>query len=211
MTERIYLSSPDVTELEEQALVRAFRTGWIAPLGPEVDAFERELADYTGRRYCVALSSGTSALHLGLLTLGIGPGDLVLTSSMTFAATANAIVYTGAEPVFVDSDETGNMNPELLAEALAQLAREGTPAKAIVPVDLLGKVVDHERIDALAADYGIPVLSDAAESVGATYKGHPAASYGAAAAISFNGNKIMTTSGGGAYLTDDKANADHVR
>lgn len=211
MTERIYLSSPDVTELEEQALVRAFRTGWIAPLGPEVDAFERELADYTGRRYCVALSSGTSALHLGLLTLGIGPGDLVLTSSMTFAATANAIVYTGAKPVFVDSDETGNMNPELLAEALAQLAKEGTPAKAIVPVDLLGKVVDHERIDALAADYGIPVLSDAAESVGATYKGHSAASYGAAAAMSFNGNKIMTTSGGGAYLTDDKANADHVR
>ncbi len=211
MTERIYLSSPDVTELEEQALVRAFRTGWIAPLGPEVDAFERELCDYTGRKYCVALSSGTSALHLGLLTLGVGPGDLVLTSSMTFAATANAIVYTGAKPVFVDSDETGNMNPELLAEALAQLAKEGTPAKAIVPVDLLGKVVDHERIDALAADYGIPVLSDAAESVGATYKGHSAASYGAAAAMSFNGNKIMTTSGGGAYLTDDKANADHVR
>jgi len=130
---------------------------------------------------------------------------------MTFAATANAIVYTGAEPVFVDSDETGNMNPELLAEALAQLTKEGTPAKAIVPVDLLGKVVDHERIDALATEYGIPVLSDAAESVGATYKGRAAASYGAAAAISFNGNKIMTTSGGGAYLTDDKANADHVR
>lgn len=211
MTERIYLSSPDVTELEEQALVRAFRTGWIAPLGPEVDAFERELADYTGRRYCVALSSGTSALHLGLLTLGIGPGDLVLTSSMTFAATANAIVYTGAEPVFVDSDDTGNMNPDLLAEALAQLVKEGTPAKAIVPVDLLGKVVDHERIDALATEYGIPVLSDAAESVGATYKGRAAASYGVAAAVSFNGNKIMTTSGGGAYLTDDKASADHVR
>lgn len=211
MTERIYLSSPDVTELEEQALVRAFRTGWIAPLGPEVDAFEQELADYTGRQHCVALSSGTAALHLGLLTLGIGPGDLVLTSSMTFAATANAIVYTGAEPVFVDSDETGNMNPELLAEALAQLAKEGTPAKAIVPVDLLGKVVDHERIDALAADYGIPVLSDAAESVGATYKGRAAASYGVAAAISFNGNKIMTTSGGGALLTDDEAFAKHVR
>lgn len=211
MTERIYLSSPDVTELEEQALVRAFRTGWIAPLGPEVDAFERELADYTGRRYCVALSSGTSALHLGLLTLGIGPGDLVLTSSMTFAATANAIVYTGAEPVFVDSDDTGNMNPDLLAEALAQLVKEGTPAKAIVPVDLLGKVVDHERIDALATEYGIPVLSDAAESVGATYKGRAAASYGVAAAVSFNGNKIMTTSGGGALLTDDEAFAKHVR
>lgn len=211
MTERIYLSSPDVTELEEQALVRAFHTGWIAPLGPEVDAFESELCDYTGRSHCVVLSSGTAALHLGLLTLGIGAGDLVVTSSMTFAATANAIRYTGAHPVFVDSDETGNMNPDLLAEALAQLTAEGTPAKAVVPVDLLGKVVDHDRVDALAAEYGIPVLSDAAESVGAIYNGKSAASYGVAAGISFNGNKIMTTSGGGAYLTDDAASADHVR
>src|SRR5665811_1040149 len=121
MTERVYLSPPDVTDAEERALVRAIRSGWIAPLGPEVDAFETELADYCGRRYCVALSSGTAALHLGLVTLGVGPGDLVLTSSMTFAATANAIVYTGAEPVFVDSDETGNLNPDLLEVALADL------------------------------------------------------------------------------------------
>ena len=209
--ERIYLSPPDVTEVEEAALIRAFRSGWIAPLGPEVDAFEAELADYCGRQYCVALSSGTAALHLGLVTLGVGPGDLVITSSMTFAATANAIVYTGAEPVFVDSDETGNMNPDLLEVALADLARAGRPVKAVVPVDLLGKVADHQRIDAIAADHGVPVLSDAAESLGAVRSGRPAASYGQAAVVSFNGNKIMTTSGGGALLTDDSTFAGHVR
>ena len=211
MNKRIYLSSPDVTEVEEDALVRAFRSGWIAPLGPEVNAFEAELADYCGRQYCVALSSGTAALHLGLLTLGVGPGDLVLTSSLTFAATANAIVYTGAEPVFIDSDETGNMNPALLDFALADLARQGRSAKAVVPVDLFGKVAAHEQIDLIAANYGLPVLTDAAESLGATRLGRPAASYGDAAVVSFNGNKIMTTSGGGALLTDNAELADHVR
>jgi dTDP-4-amino-4,6-dideoxygalactose transaminase len=211
MTERIYLSSPDVTGLEEAALVRAVRSGWIAPLGPEVDAFEEELAAFCGRKHCVALSSGTAALHLGLLTLDIGRGDIVVTSSMTFAATANAIVYTGAEPVFVDSDETGNMDPDLLAEALVDLERKGTPAKAVLPVDLLGKVADHGRIDAIAAQHGLPVLSDAAESLGAARDGRPAASYGVAAVLSFNGNKIMTTSGGGALLTDDEAFGERVR
>lgn len=211
MSDRIYLSSPDVTEAEERALLRAFRSGWIAPLGPEVDAFEAELADYCGRRHCVALSSGTAALHLGLVTLGVGPGDVVVTSTMTFAATANAIVYTGAEPVFVDCDETGNMNPALLQHALTDLARSGCSVKAVVPVDLLGKVADHQRIDSIAADHGIPVLSDAAESLGAVRSGRPAASFGRAAAVSFNGNKIMTTSGGGALLTDDSRFAGHVR
>lgn len=211
MTGRIYLSSPDVSVEEEKALVRAFRSGWIAPLGPEVDAFESELAAYCGREHCVALSSGTAALHLGLLTLGVGPGDLVLTSSMTFAATANAIVYTGAEPVFIDSDETGNMNPTLLAQAFDDLVREGRPVKAVVPVDLLGKVADHERIGAIASDHGVLVLSDAAESLGALRGGRSSASFGVAAAVSFNGNKIMTTSGGGALLTDDAAIARRVR
>lgn len=203
MTEPIYLSPPDVTEAEEQALVRAMRSGWIAPLGPEVDAFEAELAAYCGREHCVALSSGTAALHLGLLGLGVGPGDVVLTSTMTFAATANAIVYTGAEPVFVDCDDTGNLNPELLAEAFDTLEAAGERVAAVVPVDLVGKVVDHERIDAIAADHGAAVLSDAAESLGARRGGRPAASYGRAAALSFNGNKIITTSGGGALLSDD--------
>lgn len=209
--DRIYLSSPDVTQLEEDALVRAFRSGWIAPLGPEVDAFEEELAAYCGREYAVALSSGTAALHLGLIALGVGPGDLVLTSSMTFAATTNAIIYTGAEPVLVDCDSTGNMDPNLLEKAFDQLESEGLTVKAVVPVDLLGKVADHHRISEIALKHGAVVLSDAAESLGATLNGKSSASYGAAAAVSFNGNKIMTTSGGGALLTDDKELADKVR
>lgn len=209
--EKIYMSSPDVTEHEEKALVRAIRSGWIAPLGPEVDAFEEELAEYCGRKYAVALSSGTAALHLGLLTLGVGPGDLVLTSSLTFAATTNAIVYTGAEPVFIDADETGNMNPDLLEEAFQTLQNEGKTVKVVVPVDLLGKVADHERIGEIASRFGAVVLSDAAESLGATLSGKSAGAYGKAAIVSFNGNKIMTTSGGGALLTDDEEFAKHVR
>ena len=196
MREQIYLSSPDVTDLEEAALVRAIRSGWVAPLGPEVDAFEAELAAYNGRAHAVALSSGTAALHLALLTQGVGPGDLVLTSTMTFAATANAITYTGAEPVFVDADPTGNMNPDLLEAAFAALHAEGREVKAVVPVDLLGKVADHERIAEIAARHGAVVISDAAESLGATRNGRPAGSYGVGAAVSFNGNKVMTTSGG---------------
>ncbi|MGP5561501.1 DegT/DnrJ/EryC1/StrS family aminotransferase [Corynebacterium casei] len=209
--EKIYMSSPDVTDLEEQALVRAIRSGWIAPLGPEVDAFEAELAEYCGRQHAVALSSGTAALHLGLLTLGVKPGDLVLTSSLTFAATTNAIIYTGAQPVFVDSDESGNMNPDVLDEAFKTLQSEGKTVKVVVPVDLLGKVADHEHIAAVASKYGAAVLSDAAESLGATLSGKSAGAYGKAAVVSFNGNKIMTTSGGGALLTDDAEFAHHVR
>ncbi len=187
------------------------RSGWIAPLGPEVDAFEAELAGYCGRRHAVALSSGTAALHLGLLCLGVGPGDLVLTSTMTFAATANAVVYTGAEPVFVDCDETGNISPELLQRAFAELGDESHRVRAVLPVDLLGKVADHARIDAIAQKHGVPLLSDAAESLGATRAGRPAGSYGLMATLSFNGNKVMTTSGGGALLTDDEATALRVR
>lgn len=211
MTDRIFLSSPDVTQAEEDALVRAFRSNWIAPLGPEVDAFESELAEYTGRAHAVALSSGTAALHLGLLNLGVGPGDLVPTSSLTFAATANAITYTGAEPVFVDADESGNMNPALLEQALSTLRGEGHEIKAVVPVDLLGKTADHAAIGRIAADHGAVVLSDAAESLGATRDGKQSAAYGVAAAVSFNGNKIMTTSGGGALLTDDEEMAARTR
>ncbi len=211
MSDRIFLSSPDVTDVEEAALVRAIRGGWVAPLGPEVDGFEAELAAYTHRRHAVALSSGTAALHLALLTLGVGAGDVVLTSTMTFAATANSIVYTGAEPYFVDSDETGNMAPDLLEEAFARVAAAGGRVAAVVPVDLLGKVADHGRIDAIASAHGVPVLSDATESLGAIRQGRPAGSYGVAAALSFNGNKIITTSGGGALLTDDAEFAAHVR
>lgn len=211
VNDKIFMSSPDVTELEEQALVRAIQSGWIAPLGPEVDAFEAELAEYCGRKHAVALSSGTAALHLGLLTLGIGAGDFVLTSSLTFAATTNAIVYTGAEPVFIDADDSGNMNPDLLEEAFQAFQAEGKIVKAVVPVDMVGKVVDHGRIGEIAAKYNAAVLSDAAESLGATRNGRSAGAYGKAAVVSFNGNKIMTTSGGGALLTDDDKFAKHVR
>jgi dTDP-4-amino-4,6-dideoxygalactose transaminase len=210
VSEHIYLSSPDVGEAEEQALVRAIRSGWVAPLGPEVDGFEAELAAYCEREHCVALSSGTAALHLGLLTLGVGPGDLVLTSTLTFAATANAITYTGADPVFVDCDETGNLDSCLLEEAFVRYA-DARPITAIVPVDLMGKVVAHERINGVASAHGVPVLADAAESLGAARGGRPAASFGRAAVVSFNGNKVMTTSGGGALLTDDADLAERVR
>ena len=211
MTGRIYLSSPDVTGAEEEAVLRAIRSGWVAPLGPEVDGFEEDLAAYTGRSHCVALSSGTAALHLGLVVLGIGRGDLVATSTMTFAATANAITYVGAEPVFVDCDETGNLDPALLAQAFEEAAAAGRPIKAVIPVDLFGKVADHAAIAAVAETHGAPVLSDAAESVGAVRDGLSSAAYGIAAAVSFNGNKIMTTSGGGALLTDDEVMARRVR
>ena len=212
MAERIYMSSPDVTELEEAAVVAAMRSGWIAPLGPDVDAFEAELAARVGVAHGVALSSGTAALHLGLLTLGVGPGDVVVTSTMTFAATTNAIVYTGADPFFVDADlATGNMDPVLLRQALTQLRDEGAKVAAIVPVDLLGKAVDYTQIIVIADEFGVPVLADAAESLGATHNGSAAGSFGRASIVSFNGNKIMTTSGGGVLLTNDAEFAQHVR
>jgi dTDP-4-amino-4,6-dideoxygalactose transaminase len=212
VSDRIFMSSPDVTQLEEEAVVAAMRSGWIAPLGPDVDAFERELAARVGVAYGVALSSGTAALHLGLLTLDVRPGDVVVTSTMTFAATTNAIIYTGAEPFFVDADvATGNMSPPLLRQALEQLRDEGRRVSAIVPVDLLGKAVDYTSILAIADEFDVPVLADAAESLGAVHRGKPAGAFGRASAVSFNGNKIMTTSGGGMLLTDDDALAARVR
>ena len=212
MTERIFLSRPDITELEEKAVLAAVRSGWAAPAGPEIDAFEKEMAERIGVNYAVALSSGTAGLHLGLLTLGVKPGDIVVTSTMTFAATANAITYTGAQPYFVDSDPvTGNMDPQLLHRALEELKERGTPPTAVVPVDLLGKTANYTRIESVCRAFDVPVLSDAAESLGATHNGQPAGSFGKAAILSFNGNKIMTTSGGGMLLTDDGEFAEHVR
>ena len=212
MNERIYLSSPDVGELEEQAVLAAIRGGWIAPLGPEVNAFEAELAARVGVKHGVALSSGTAALHLALLALGAGPGSVVVTSTMTFAATTNAIVYTGAEPYFVDCvPETGNIDPDVLRVALERLRLEGAEVAAIVPVDLLGKAIDYTRVLEVAAEFGVPVLADAAESLGATHRGRPTGSFGAASVFSFNGNKIMTTSGGGMLMTDDDEIMQRVR
>lgn len=204
---RIYLSPPDVGPNDLEAVTRAFEGGWIAPLGPEVDALERELADLCGRGHGVALSSGTAALHLALLLQGVGPGDRVLVSSLTFAATANAVSYLGAEPVFVDSDlGSWNMDPDLLEAALA----DGEYA-ACVPVDIYGQCASYRRISALCDHHGVPLIEDAAEALGATYDDRPAGAFGVSAALSFNGNKIITTSGGGALVLDDGDHAEKAR
>jgi dTDP-4-amino-4,6-dideoxygalactose transaminase len=209
---RVLLSPPDVGRREEERVVEAIRSGWIAPLGPMVDAFEEAMAARCGRAHAVALSSGTAALHLGLLELGAGPGSVVVVPTMTFAATANAVTYTGAAPVFVDCDpETGNLDPELLARALAELRREGAEVAAVVPVDLLGRAAEYTALLPVCDRFGVPVLADAAESLGSTHRGRPAGSFGALAALSFNGNKVMTTSGGGMLLTDDATVAARVR
>jgi len=209
---RIYLSAPDVGDLEAKYVLEAVSSGWAAPVGPDLDAFEREVAERVGMPYAVALSSGTAALHLGLLCLGVGPGDIVLTSTMTFAATANAITYTGAEPLFVDSDrETGNIDVGLLAGAAVQARERGVRIGALLPVDLLGKCADMAALTNLAANLEVPLLVDAAESMGASFDGRPAGSFGDAAVLSFNGNKIMTTSGGGMLVTHDQAIANRVR
>ncbi|GAA5147537.1 aminotransferase class I/II-fold pyridoxal phosphate-dependent enzyme [Nocardioides marinquilinus] len=208
----ILLSPPDVGELEQQYVTAALRSGWVAPAGPDLDAFEREVAARVGRAHAVGLSSGTAALHLALVSWGVGPGDVVPVSTLTFAATVNAVRYVGAEPWLVDSEpDGGNISPVLLRQALERLHREGRRVPAVVPVDLLGKCADHDAIGAVAAEFGVRVLADAAESFGASHHGRAAGSLGDAAVLSFNGNKIMTTSGGGMLLTDDAALAAHVR
>ena len=204
---RIYLSPPDTGLTDQAALNRAFEGGWIAPLGPEVDSFEAELASVSNRSHGVALSSGTAALHLAMLLLGVGEGDRVLVSSLTFSATLNAIRYVGARPVLIDSTpESWNMDPALLAEAL----NSGEYAVCI-PVDIYGQCADYTAIVPLLAKHGVPLVADAAEALGATHKGEPAGSFGAMAALSFNGNKIITTSGGGAMVTDDAEWAEKAR
>lgn len=201
-TERILLSPPDVGELERDALLRAFDSGWIAPLGAEVDAFEEELASYTGAESCVVLSSGTAALQLGLSAVGVEPGDEVVVQSATFAASAFAAVHAGAVPVFIDSDEaTWNMDPDLLEEFLKVRAATGTLPKAVMPVDLYGMLADYERLEAVCASFEVPLVEDAAEALGSRgASGRDGGVFGACAALSFNGNKIITTSGGGALL-----------
>jgi dTDP-4-amino-4,6-dideoxygalactose transaminase len=212
MTNRIFLSAPDTGEVEERFVLAALRSGWVAPIGPDLDAFEAEMAERIGVSFAVAVSSGTAALHLGLLGLGVGPGDVVITSTMTFVATANAIVYTGAEPFFLDSElASGNMDPELLRAAVQSLRAAGRNVGAIVPVDLLGKAANYTAIEAIALEFGIPVLADAAESLGARHAGVPVGTFGRAAVFSFNGNKIMTTSGGGMLVTNDEDLAARVR
>ncbi|KRE66449.1 DegT/DnrJ/EryC1/StrS family aminotransferase [Arthrobacter sp. Soil761] len=212
MKNRLFLSSPDVGAIEEKYLIEAFRSGWIAPLGPDVDAFELEMAAKVGVAHAVALSSGTAALHLALLGHGVRAGDVVVTSTMTFAATSNAIRYVGAEPYFLDAEaDTGNMDPDLLERALTQLAHDGVKVAAVVPVDLLGKAANYTRICAIARQFGLPVIADSAESLGASHAGKRAGAWGDTSILSFNGNKIMTTSGGGMLLTNDASFAARTR
>ncbi len=214
-SDRIFLSSPDVGPLERDALLRAFDSGWIAPVGPEIDAFEAELSRLTGWPGAVALSSGTAALHLALLALGVGAGDEVLVSTFTFAATANAVAYVGATPRFIDSErQSWNMSPLLLADELAALATAGRLPAAVIVVDLYGQCADYDAIVPVCREYGVPVIEDAAEAIGATHVGQagprPAGTLGDVGVFSFNGNKIMTTSGGGALIAPDRALADRV-
>jgi dTDP-4-amino-4,6-dideoxygalactose transaminase len=200
---RIYLSPPHMGPAERELLLDAFDSNWVAPLGPHVDAFEREFAERMGGGHAVALSSGTAALHLGLILLGVVPGDTVLTSTLTFAATANAIRYVGAVPVLIDSDaDTWNMNPALLAQELDDAAACGKLPAAVIVVDLYGQSADWDPIVLACARHDVPLIEDAAEALGATYRGRPAGSFGAMAAFSFNGNKIITTSGGGMLVTE---------
>ena len=202
---RIYLSPPDVGATEREALLRAIDSGWVAPLGPEVDALEADLALVTGRRIGVALSSGTAALHLALLCAEVGPGTKVIVQSFTFAATANAVMYTGAEPIFIDSEATSwNLDPDLLDERLAQARRSGKSIAAVVTVDLYGQCADYQRIVEICARYDVSLIEDAAEALGATYMGERAGSFSEVGILSFNGNKIITTSGGGAMVTDNE-------
>lgn len=200
----IHLSLAEVTEVEEQCVLRALRSGWVTPLGPEVDAFEAEVAQRVGVQHALALNSGTAALHLALLGVGAGPGTAVLVPSMTFASTANAVAYTGAEPVFVDSDPAdGNVDPQLMLEAADTLRAEGIDVVAAVPVDLFGRCVDYSTLAPGLEERGIALIEDAAEALGASRDGVCAGAFGKAAALSFNGNKIMTTSGGGMMLSND--------
>jgi dTDP-4-amino-4,6-dideoxygalactose transaminase len=209
---RIFLSPPDVGEEERRMLLDAFDSNWIAPAGPDIDAFERELAERAGVRHAVALSSGTAALHLGLLLAGVGPGDDVLVPSFTFVASASPVVYLGANPVLVDcSPSNWTIDPDLVADELARRARKGRLPAAVVTVDLYGQCADYDALTSLCGQYGIPLLSDAAEALGASYRGRPAGSFGTASVFSFNGNKIITTSGGGMLASDSVELVDRAR
>jgi pyridoxal phosphate-dependent aminotransferase EpsN len=197
---------------ERELLLDAFDSNWVAPLGPHVDGFERDLSEVVAVPHVCALSSGTAALHLALVLLGVGAGDEVLCSTLTFAATANAIAYVGAKSTFVDSELTSwNMCPERLAEVLELRNKAGRLPKAIIVVDLYGQCADYDHIVPLAERYGIPIIEDAAEALGATHRGRPAGGFGAIGVFSFNGNKIITTGGGGAMVSARKDFVDRAR
>ncbi len=205
---RIYLSSPTMHGDEQRFVAEAFETNWVAPLGPNVNNFETELAAYTGCGYAAALSAGTAAIHLGLKLLGVGQGDVVFVSSLTFSASCNPIVYEKAVPVLIDSEpDTWNMSPTALERAF-----EKYPApKAVVVVHLYGTPAKMDEIMRICARHNVPILEDAAESLGATYEGKHTGTFGRAGVYSFNGNKIITTSGGGMLVSGDEALVKEAR
>lgn len=214
----IHLSLAHMSGKEEEFIHEAFLTNWVVPLGPNVDGFENDLAAWLGEKsasplHVVALSSGTAAIHLALVMLGVGPGDEVICQSFTFAASANPIVYQGATPVFVDSEPgTWNMDPELLRQAIEdRLRATGKLPKAIIPVHLYGTPARMDEINSVASAYGIPVVEDAAEALGSEYNGSYCGTFGTYGALSFNGNKIITTSGGGALICPDEESARRVK
>ncbi len=209
---RVYLSPPHLTGREAELVADAIASNWIAPLGPHVDAFEAELAAVAGVEHAVALSSGTAALHLALVVLGIGAGDEVACSGFTFAASANAVTYSGATPFFVDAAEaTWTLDPDLLDRAIASRREAGATVRAVVAVDHYGQCCDYAALDEVCARHDVALVQDAAESLGATYRGEPAGGQGVLAAFSFNGNKIITTSGGGMLVSHNRAWVEHAR
>jgi dTDP-4-amino-4,6-dideoxygalactose transaminase len=212
MTKPILLSTPHMGDRELEFVTEAFKTNWIAPIGPHVNAFEQEFGDVIGSSHAAAVTSGTAALHLALKLVGVGVGDEVFCSTLTFAASANPIAYLGAKPVFIDSDRISwNMNPHLLKAALAQRAKVGKLPKAVVLVHLYGQSADIDPIIAACDQYGVPVIEDAAEALGATYKGRSPGTFGKIGIFSFNGNKIITTSGGGMLVSEDASITEKAR
>ena len=204
--DKIWLSSPHMGGTEQKYVNEAFDTNWVAPLGPNVNNFETDLETYLNQEVFVgALSSGTAALHLGLILLAVTPGDEVICQSMTFSASANPIAYLGATPVFIDSEkDTWNMCPVALEEAIKDRISKGKKPKAIIPVHLYGMPAKMDEIRAVANQYGIPILEDSAEALGSSYKNQKCGTFGDISVLSFNGNKIITTSGGGAIVTHTK-------
>lgn len=204
MKKRIFLSSPHLSGSEAKYIQEAIDSNWVAPVGPNVDAFEKELAEYVGAGGAVAVSSGTAAIHLALSLLDVGKGDCVFCSSLTFVASANPILYQGAEPVFIDSEpETWNLSPEALKRAFRDAELKGKLPKALIVVNLYGQSAKMDEITAICDEYEVPIIEDAAESLGATYKGKASGTFGKFGIYSFNGNKIITTSGGGMLVSDD--------
>lgn len=202
---KIWLSSPHLSGTEQHFVNEAFDTNWVAPLGPNVNGFEQDLQEYTGAKNAAALSAGTAAIHLALILLDVKPGDEVIASSFTFSATVNPIIYQGATPILIDSEpDTWNMSPELLEKAIKDRINKGKKPKAIILVHLYGMPAKIDQIVKIAKNYNIPIIEDAAEALGSGYKGKKLGTFGKFGVLSFNGNKIITTSGGGALISDDK-------